>query len=66
MRDYVTLLGAEQVQSAANTMSHAADEMKRAANMIDDSLRSQRDFLDDWMLRFEAAVEKLSSKPEAA
>ncbi|MGY3588020.1 hypothetical protein [Bradyrhizobium sp. USDA 4350] len=59
---YVTLLGAEQVQSAANRMSSAADEMKNAAGVVDDALRSQRQFLDDWMIRFEAAVEKMGNR----
>lgn len=58
---YVTLLGAEEVSRAANTMSHAADEMKRAANMIDDSLRSHRQFLDDWLERFRTVVENAQS-----
>lgn len=56
---YVTLLGAEQVQSAANTMSGAASEMRRAANSIDNSFETQRRFLDDWLTRFEAAIERM-------
>jgi hypothetical protein len=49
---YVTLLGAEQVQSAANTISSAASDMRSAANIMDDALRSHRQFLDDWLDRF--------------
>lgn len=56
---YVTLLGAEQVQSAASTMSHAAGEMKRAADQIDDALRRHSQFLEDWITRFEATVTRL-------
>lgn len=56
---YVTLLGAEQVQSAANTMSHAAGEMKRAADQIDDAIRRHSQFMEDWITRFEAVVSRL-------
>jgi len=57
MTDYVTLLGAEQVQSAARQMASAADEMRRAAGSIDDSLRSHQRFLEDWLLRFQQILE---------
>lgn len=36
---YVTLMGVEQVQSAANTMREAAYEIHRAANTISEALR---------------------------
>jgi hypothetical protein len=55
---YVELIGAEQVRSAANTMVGAADQMSRAAGSIDESLRMHQRFLDDWLQRFEAAIEK--------
>ncbi len=38
MADYITLLGAEQVQNAARTMSSAAEEMRGAASIISDSI----------------------------
>lgn len=56
---YITLLGAEQVQSAASTMSSTAEEMKRAASSMDYTFDAQRRFLDDWLLRFQAVVESL-------
>lgn len=56
MADYVTLMGAEEVRSAANTMLSAASEMRAAASSIDSSLEQHRRFLDDWLQRFEAAV----------
>lgn len=47
---YVTLIGAEQVQSAANTMRSAASEINRAANTISEALhehiRVMREFMD--------------------
>lgn len=63
---YVTLLGAEQVQSAANTMSSAADRMQSAASSIDDAVRRHRDILDEWISRFELAAQATSplAKPD--
>lgn len=57
MADYVTLLGSEQVQSAARQMSDAADKMNHAAYSIECSLERHRQFMDDWLQRFEAAIE---------
>lgn len=51
---YVTLLGAEQVQSAANSMQDAASRMQRAADTIADALDRHRSFMEDWLVRFEA------------
>lgn len=56
MADYVTLLGAEQVQSAANMMKHAAEEMLRAAGYLDDVMQRNQRFMDDWLARFEAVL----------
>lgn len=67
MRDYVTLLGAEQVQSAATTMMHAADRMQHPANAMLDAADRHRDvasriehafemhqrFLDGWLMRLQ-------------
>lgn len=57
--DSIHLSGAEDVRRAANTMSHAAEGMKSAANTIAEAIDRQRDFMDQWMMRLEAAVEKL-------
>lgn len=54
---YVTLVGAEQVQGAANQMRAAADEMMRAASSIDSALHAHRQFLDEWLLRFQQIIE---------
>lgn len=56
MTEYVTLMGAEQVQSAGNRMAAAADEMRRAASYIDDTMVRHQRFLDDWLSRFEEAM----------
>lgn len=39
MPDYVTLLGAEDVQRASRRMIEAAERMERAASQIDESLQ---------------------------
>jgi hypothetical protein len=56
MGDYVTLLGAEQVQNAASYMRSAAEEMTRAATWMEESLQRQRNFMDDWLARFEQVL----------
>lgn len=58
MSSYVTLLGAEQVQSAARQMQSAADDMKQAARSMDHTFEQQRRFLDDWLMRFADLVNK--------
>jgi len=50
---YITLLGSEQVQSAASTMARAAEDMNRAASSISAALESHQRFLDDWLSRLE-------------
>ena len=58
MPDYVTLIGAEDVTRAGNRMSDAASDMLRAAASIEDSLYRHRQFLDEWLGRFEAALRR--------
>ena len=57
MSDTIHLIGAEQVQQAAHRMSHAADEMQRAASAIAESNERQRQFLDDWLQRLAGTFE---------
>lgn len=56
MANTVTLLGAEEVSSAANRMRSAAEEMSRAAASIDMTLHAHRNFLEDWLARFEQVL----------
>lgn len=65
MAEYVTLLGAEDVRSAGNAMRSAADDMRSAASSIDSTLDRHQRFLDDWLQRFEAAIER-SAPPTPA
>lgn len=54
---YITLLGSEQVQSAANTMRSAAEEMQRAASETGYALERHQRFMDDWLSRLEAILQ---------
>jgi hypothetical protein len=56
MAEYVTLIGTEAVQSAAITMRQAAEEMRRAANHIDESLRQNQQFLLNWLTDFQTIL----------
>ena len=63
MVDYVTLVGAEAVQRAANTMLSAAETMNRASENLDDALHRHRLFMDDWLQRLEAVIGAKEDKP---
>ena len=58
MADYITLLGAEQVQSAASSMSSSASEMRSAAGTISEAMYTQRQFMDDWLTRLAQVLEE--------
>lgn len=68
--EYITLMGAEAVQSAGRQMQGAADDMRRAASSIDGALRSHVDRLidalsnharamDDFLDGFKGALERI-------
>lgn len=61
MAEYVTLMGAEQVGTAARTMSSAASEMVRAASNIDGALERHQRFMDEWLNRLEQILADNSS-----
>ncbi|HAF43767.1 MAG TPA: hypothetical protein DCK83_02155 [Gallionellaceae bacterium] len=56
MSEYVHLIGAEQVQSAAVSMRGAAEEMRQAAMTIDGALERHRLFMDDWLQKLEQVL----------
>ena len=58
--EIVHLAGAESVQNAGYAMERAAERMNQAAGAIECSLETQRRWMDAWIERFEAAVEKLN------
>ena len=61
MSNYITLLGAEQVQNAAYSIKEAANTMTRAADCIDGALQRNRIFLDEWLQRLEAILNTIDS-----
>ena len=50
-------MGAEEVGNAGRSIREAAQQMQRAAECIEASLEIQRRFMDDWLLRFEQALQ---------
>ena len=63
MSEYVTLMGSEDVSRAGYAMKSAAEEMKHAASSFDQSCREQRQFMEDWLTRFEQVM---TAHPEHA
>lgn len=62
----VHLIGAEDVSRAASTMRSAADDMRSAAGSIDSALERHQRFLDDWLQRAEALVERIEAAGKVA
>lgn len=61
MSDYITLLGAEDVQRAGRAMQSAAEAMQRAAGQIEEAMRLHALSLSEQLDRFEALVERLEA-----
>ena len=59
MTDFIHLTGAEDVYRAGTIIMGAAETMKQAAALIDDTLGRHQRFMDDWLQRFEAAMEEI-------
>ena len=59
MTEFIHLMGAEQVQSAASSIRSSAEKMQSAAASMDDSLFRHRQFMDDWISRLEIAISKI-------
>jgi hypothetical protein len=64
MPDYMTLLGAEQVQAAARTIASAADGMQSAASSFSCAVDKLERVLDDHARRIEQALEAHAAKIE--
>ncbi len=58
MAEYIHLVGADDVRSAGNRMAAAAQDMLRAANIIDATWHRQQQYLEDWLFRFEQIMDK--------
>lgn len=63
MPEYMHLVGAEQIQSAASRMASAADEMQRAASTIDNALDRHAQRFEEAQMRRDEADSALN--PEA-
>lgn len=58
MPEYIHLSGAEEVSRAAGRMVHAAEEMKQAAATLDHTLFMHRQWMDEWLMRFEEVLKE--------
>jgi hypothetical protein len=58
------LQGSEDVLRAGHNMVNAAADMKRAADSIESSLFRHGQQMEEWLSRFEAAVEKMVTASE--
>ena len=56
MSEYITLLGAEQVQSAGSSIARAADDIQRAASSISESIGRLIRAMEEHATRVEAAA----------
>lgn len=56
MPDYTTLIGAGEVAQAGRNIAGAAEDMKRAAAEITDTVNRQRADFDDFLIRLEAVL----------
>lgn len=62
MPDYMTLLGAQHVESAASQIRSAADVMKNAASEMQYAFQQHQRFLEDWLTSFREALEQQKGK----
>ena len=61
---YITLLGSEQVQSAAQLIRAAADDMLRAANVINYALEQHATVMRDFIESRVEEVKKIGGSHE--
>ena len=59
----ILLVGTEAVESAGHRMEAAAEVMRNAASTYDHATMMHKQYLEDWLQRFEAAVERMQSPP---
>lgn len=55
----IYLSGSEDVQRAGRAISNAADTIRSASSQMDESLTRHRAAMDEFVTRFEQAVERL-------
>lgn len=49
----IILIGAEDVANAGHRIASAAETMNRAVSNLDDTLRRNQQFMDEWLGKFE-------------
>jgi len=54
----ITLIGAEDVRVAGHQMATAAESIRHAVGSLDDTLMHHRQWMGDWLMRFEAALKE--------
>ena len=64
MAEYIHLVGAEQIQSAANRMVEAAHEMSRAANTIHDVMKRNEEVMQDLMIKIDGLIDAIDGEEE--
>ncbi len=60
MTEYIHLVGAEQVQSAANSMWGAGDKMSQAASSMQQAVSEHQRILDNFLVEFRDTLEAAS------
>jgi hypothetical protein len=58
MTEFMYLHGTEKVQDAAHSIADAARLITQAAAHMDESLRLHRQWMDDWISRFEIIMNR--------
>jgi len=56
--DRIILVGAQEVEHAGSAMREAAASMKQTASSLEWALTQHQRHMDDWLQRFEAALEQ--------
>ena len=56
--DTITLIGAENISRAGWQMHDAAERMANVSANMQSVFEAHQRFLDDWLLRFEAVLDK--------
>jgi len=59
MSDYMTLVGAEKVESAGYAMRDAAEKMRNAASQIDEALSRHQQFMQEWLGTLEQVLREV-------
>lgn len=62
MSEYIHLIGADDVRAAGHQMASAANDMNRAVGNFESVFFQHQRFMDDWLQRFESAIETLNEK----